>query len=314
MATFRHESVLVEETLAWLAPRPGGIYVDGTLGGGGHAERLLEASAPDGRLIGFDQDPAALAAAQERLKRFGNRVTFVHANFSKMAQELTTLGISQVHGILLDLGVSSHQLDMAERGFSFQQDGPLDMRMDPTLPDTAADLVNTLHREELEEIIRDYGEERFARRIAGAIVEQRQQGDIQRTAELAQIIRRAIPRATWEERLDPATRTFQALRIAVNQELSSLEQFLGFFPTILAPNGRVAIISFHSLEDRLVKGAFRDLARSCTCPRSLPRCGCNGKSLVKVLTSRVVTAGEDELAKNPRSRSARLRAAERLGD
>ena len=309
---FDHISVMPEEVLQFLLPRPGGIYVDGTLGGGGHAGLILEQSGPDGQLIGFDRDPAALAAAGERLQRFGARVDLVHDNFSGLRHHLSRLGISGVDGILLDLGVSSHQLDTPERGFSFQIDAPLDMRMNPTEGESAADLVNGITEEELATIIFRFGEERWARRIAKMIVAARLEAPIMSTGQLANIISRAIPRKAQEERIHPATRTFQALRIAVNQELASLEAALTAMVDMLLPGGRVVVISFHSLEDRIVKETFRSFTGRCTCPREFPRCVCGARAQLKVLTSRPVMASAVETAANPRARSAKLRAAERL--
>ncbi|HEY6838154.1 MAG TPA: 16S rRNA (cytosine(1402)-N(4))-methyltransferase RsmH [Geobacteraceae bacterium] len=309
---FRHTSVLAEEVLTFLAPRPGGTYVDGTVGGGGHAALVLEASAPDGRLIGFDRDEEALKAAAARLAAFGERVTLIHGNFAGMAQELAVRGINGVDGILCDLGVSSHQLDTGARGFSFQQDAPLDMRMDTSSGSTAADLVNDLPEEELFRIIRDYGEERWAKRIAAFIVRARQTEPLTTTLQLVDVIKGAIPRAKWEERLHPATRTFQALRIAVNGELESVEQGVAAGVKLLNPGGRIVIISFHSLEDRIVKESFREFSRGCICPRELPICVCNHKPKLKVLTSKPVMAAPGEVEANPRARSARLRAAEKM--
>lgn len=311
MDGFEHISVMPAEALSYLNPRPGGIYVDGTLGGAGHAGQILEASSPDGILIGFDRDQAALKVAAERLAKFGDRLHLVNRNFSDMATALAERGITGIDGLLLDLGVSSHQLDTAERGFSFQQDAPLDMRMDVTAGETAADLVNGLPERELERIIREYGEERWARRIAKFIVTARAAAPIETTLQLVDIIKGAIPRAKWEERLHPATRTFQALRIAVNEELASLEQGLAAGLQLLNPGGRCVVISFHSLEDRIVKQGFRRLAQGCICPKNLPLCACGHVPQLRILTTKPVMAGEVEVAHNPRARSARLRAAEK---
>lgn len=301
-----------DEVIRFLAPKPGGVYVDGTIGGAGHAGRILEASSPDGTLIGFDRDAEALRAARERLLPFGGRVRLVQGNFAGVAEVLAGFGIGRIDGILLDLGVSSHQLDSAERGFSFQKDAPLDMRMDSGSGATAADLVNTLTEQDLARIIRDFGEERWAMRIAAFIVKAREVAPIETTLRLVDIIKGAIPRGAWEERLHPATRTFQALRIAVNDELASLEKGLDLGIRMLNRGGRGVVISFHSLEDRIVKNCFRRLARGCTCPKGLPYCICGNTSLLRVLTGRPVMAGEAEVEANPRARSARLRAAERL--
>jgi 16S rRNA (cytosine1402-N4)-methyltransferase len=309
---FSHVSVLPQEVLAYLAPRPGGIYVDGTLGGAGHAALILEQCGPNGRLIGFDRDPAALAAAAERLRPFGDRVTLLHGNFAEMGQQLARLGLDRVDGVLLDLGVSSHQLDTPERGFSFQVDAPLDMRMNPAEALSAMDLVNDTPVEELADIIFRFGEERWAKRIAKLIAAARIESPIRTTGQLAAIVSGAIPRKAQEERLHPATRTFQALRIAVNQELASVTTVLKSTVDLLLPGGRMVVISFHSLEDRIVKESFRSFTGRCTCPRDLPRCICGARAQLKVLTSRPVTASPAEIAANPRARSAKLRAAERL--
>jgi len=313
MPGFHHISVMPEEVLRFLAPRPGGVYVDGTLGGGGHAALIAEqCTAENGLLIGFDRDVQALAAAGARLAQYGESVRLVHQDFSRIRSGLNGLGIDSIDGFMMDLGVSSHQLDSRERGFSFQQDAPLDMRMDTTSGETAADLVNTLPEEELERIIKEYGEERWAKRIAAFIVAARANSEIETTFQLVDIIKGAIPKAKWEERIHPATRTFQGLRIAVNHELDSLEQGLRAALDVLKPGGRGVVISFHSLEDRITKQIFREYAAGCTCPRHLPVCVCGNKPRVKVLTGRPVMAGEAEIAANPRARSAKLRAVEKL--
>ena len=304
--------VMPDEAIRYLAPKAGGIYVDGTLGGAGHGARILEASSPDGTLIGFDRDAEALRAARERLLPFGDRVRLVHGNFTGIAEALAGLGIERIDGLLLDLGVSSHQLDMAERGFSFQQDAPLDMRMDRSSGATAAELLNSLAEEELARIIRDFGEERWAKRIAAFIVRAREEAPIETTLRLVDIIKGAIPRGAWEERLHPATRTFQGLRIAVNEELTSLEKGLDIGVRMLNRGGRVVVIAFHSLEDRIVKNSFRHSAHGCTCPKGLPYCVCDNKPLLRLLTGKPVMAGAAEVEANPRARSAKLRAAERL--
>jgi len=309
---FRHVSVMPEEVLHYLQPRPGGIYLDGTLGGGGHAALILEASDPDGRLFGFDRDMAAIQAASARLAPYGERFRPLNGNFSDMEGMLAGLGVSGIDGFILDLGVSSHQLDSAERGFSFQQDAPLDMRMDRSRGETAADLVNRLSHGELARIIREYGEERWAGRIATFICNAREEAEISGTLQLVDIIKGAIPRKAWEERLHPATRTFQALRIAVNEELASLETGLRAAVRLLRPGGRGVVISFHSLEDRIVKQMFRQLSSGCICPRDLPVCSCGHQPEVRVLTNRPVMAAETELAENVRSRSAKLRAVEKI--
>jgi 16S rRNA (cytosine1402-N4)-methyltransferase len=301
-----------DEAIRFLAPRPGGLYVDGTLGGAGHALRILEASSPDGQLIGFDLDEDALKSSGETLRPFGSRVRLIHGNYASLAGKLEELEIEHIDGLLLDLGVSSHQLDTGERGFSFRADAPLDMRMDRSSGATAADLVNSLPEKELARILFEYGEERWAKRIAAFIVSARERGAIETTGELVDVIKGAVPRGAWEDRLHPATRTFQGLRIAVNNELASLEKAMESGVRALRQGGRVVVISFHSLEDRIVKNSFREFSRGCICPRDFPRCVCNNKALVKVLTRKPVEPGETELAANPRARSARLRAAERI--
>jgi 16S rRNA (cytosine1402-N4)-methyltransferase len=303
---------LPAEVLRFLAPRPGGVYLDGTVGGGGHAALVLEACAPGGELIGFDRDESALAAARARLAPFGKRVRLIHGNFAEVALLLPELESRGIDGFLLDLGVSSHQLDTRDRGFSFQQDAPLDMRMDAGSGATAADLVNDLSEEELTRIIREYGEERWAKRIAAFIVRARDEARIETTFQLVDVIKGAVPRGAWEERLHPATRTFQALRIAVNDELDSLETGMTAALRLLNRGGRGVVISFHSLEDRIVKNTFRSHAQGCTCPKGFPRCVCGGTPQVRILTGKPVMAGEVELALNPRARSAKLRAVEKL--
>lgn len=309
---FRHVSVMPGEVLELLAPRPGGIYLDGTIGGGGHARLILEASSPDGRLIGFDRDPAALAAAAAMLATFGERVTLCRGSFAGLDGQLASLGVDRVDGILLDLGVSSHQLDTPERGFSFREEGPLDMRMDPAQPESAADLLARADAEELKRIFREYGEERWAGRIAREIVRSRGTAPLLTTSQLAELVCRAVPGGHVPQRIHPATRVFQALRIAVNGELAALEAGLAAALRSLRPGGRLVVISFHSLEDRLVKQGFRAAASSCTCPPRLPVCVCGRQAEVKILTSRGVRPAEAEIAANPRARSAILRAVEKL--
>jgi 16S rRNA (cytosine1402-N4)-methyltransferase len=304
--------VLPAEVLRFLSPKPGKVYVDGTLGGAGHASLVLEASAPDGILIGLDRDEAALAAARDRLTPFGARARLFHRNFAELAELLAELGIPGIDGFLLDLGVSSHQLDSGERGFSFQQDAPLDMRMDTGRGETAAELVNVLSEEELTRIIREYGEERWAKRIVSFIVKARAEVPIETTLQLSDLIKGAIPRGAWEERLHPATRTFQALRIAVNDELGSLERGVTAGLRLLKSGGRGVVISFHSLEDRIVKNTFRTFAHGCNCPKDFPRCVCGTVPQVRVLTGKPIMAADAEVAINPRARSAKLRAVEKL--
>lgn len=312
MEDFHHISVLPDEVLQALSPKSGGVYVDGTLGGAGHAGLILTASAPDGELIGFDRDEEAIAVARERLSVFGGRVRIIHRNFAGIAQALAEIGVDGIDGFVLDLGVSSHQLDRDERGFSFMHDAPLDMRMDRSSGQSAADLVNTLPEAELYRIISEYGEERWAKRVASFIVKARDERPIETTLELVDVIKGAIPKAKWEERLHPATRTFQALRIAVNEELKSLEEGLQGLLSLLKQGGRGAVISFHSLEDRIVKEGFRAAATACTCPKELPICICGRVPRFKLVTRKPITAGEAEVAANPRSRSAKLRVVEKI--
>ncbi len=311
LAATEHLTVLLQEAVDLLAPRSGGIYVDGTLGGGGHAEEVLRRSGPDGVLVGLDQDAEALERAQRRLAEFGGRAVLRRANFRDVGEILAGLGIGSVDGILLDLGLSWFHLGSPERGFSFLVDGPLDMRMDSRSSITAADLVNTLSRQELAGILREYGEEQKANIIAKAIERARSRGPITRTVQLAQIVASVFP-AYPPRRIHPATLTFQALRIAVNDELGALRDGLASMITALRPGGRVAVISFHSLEDRIVKQTFVEHAKACVCPPRLAVCRCNKQADLKVLTKRPVTASEQEIARNPASRSAKLRAAEKL--
>lgn len=306
-----HTTVLLREAVDLLAPRPGGVYVDGTLGGGGHAEEILRRSAPDGILIGLDRDADAVGRCRERLRPFGGRARLVQGNAGKLEEHLAGLGIAQVDGVLLDLGVSWFHLRSAERGFSFQADGPLDMRMDRSAGATAADLVNTLPRQELTRILREYGEERKADAIAKAIERARARGPLTSTIQLAQVVSSVFPPYP-PRRTHPATLTFQALRIAVNDELAALQAALDQAVRLVRPGGRVAIISFHSLEDRIVKQTFVRHARPCTCPPKLPYCSCGKQADLKIVTRHPVVASDDEVAANPASRSAKLRAAEKL--
>lgn len=311
MAVF-HMPVMVREVITSLRCRAGAIYVDGTVGGGGHAEAILLSTAPDGLLIGIDADGDALREAEKRLAPFGKRKILVKGNFADMDAILTERNIGKVDGILFDLGVSSHQLDTAERGFSFSTDAPLDMRMDCSRRISAYDLIHTLPGEELERIIRDYGEERKARRIARSIVESRKHSPIRTTADLASLVVRAFPREAGHQRIHPATRTFQALRIAVNDELACLQKAVTDGTNRLKPGGRFSVISFHSLEDRIVKNTFRAGEKGCICPPDLPLCVCGLKPTLKVLTRKPDTPCEIEIHDNPRSRSAKLRTAERI--
>lgn len=305
-----HLPVLYDEVVAWLQPVPGGMYVDGTVGAGGHAQGILEASAPDGRLLGFDRDPQAIAYAAERLAPFGERVTLVNASYATMGSVAPANGFGAPDGILLDLGLSSRQLADAERGFSFIEDGPLDMRFDTREGESAADLLNNLSAEELADIFWRYGEERQSRRIARLIVAHR---PLATTNELADLIAAEIKRPAGRAgRRHPATQVFQALRIAVNAELETVGQGLSAALGLLKPGGRLVVISFHSLEDRLVKQRFRDRSRACVCPPEQPVCTCGGRAELKLLTRKAVKATEQEIASNPRSRSARLRAVAKL--
>lgn len=309
---FAHLPVLPGEVLTYLQPGPGGIYLDGTVGGGGHARMILEASSPDGRLVGIDQDPQALEAAGEALADFGGRVKLVRGSFSGLAGHLATLGINRIDGVLLDIGVSSYQLDTAARGFSFREDGPLDMRMDPDGPLTAADVLAESDIETMRRIFREYGEERWAGRIAREIARTRKEKPLTTTLELADLISRVVPGGRVPQRIHPATRVFQALRIYVNRELDRLREGLDSALEVLQPGGRLVVISFHSLEDRIVKRRFRDAAIDCVCPPRLAVCSCDQQATVRILTRRGVRASEEEIAANPRARSAVLRAVERL--
>lgn len=307
-----HRSVLYHEIILALRPTNAGYYVDATVGAGGHAHGILEASAPEGRLLGFDLDPNALALARERLAEFSDRAILVEASYTTLQEQLRALGWKTVQGILIDLGVSSMQLDNPERGFSFQGDGPLDMRFGPTQPITAEDIVNGWGEHDLADIIWRYGEEQQSRRIARAIIQAR---PLRTTGELANVIARAAggrkASASWT-RIHPATRTFQALRIAVNQELQAVETVLPQAAAALAPGGRLAVISFHSLEDRIVKQFFRRESKDCICPPEQPVCTCGHKATLVELNRRPIEAAEEESRSNPRARSARLRVAERL--
>lgn len=303
---------MIKEVVESLRCRAGGVYVDGTVGGGGHAFAILEQSEPAGMLIGIDRDEEALAAAASRLRGFGRRQILVKGNYVDIAAILAGLKIQFVDGILLDLGVSSHQLEESGRGFSFTQEGPLDMRMDSDQDFTAGDLVNNFAESELARIIRDYGEERMAGRIARAIVRKRSRAPITTTTELAAIVRQAVPAPYGRQKIHPATRTFQAIRIAVNDELTDLPRAIESGIGVLAGGGRFSIIAFHSLEDRIVKNEFRGREGGCICPPRLPVCICQRKAVLKVLTKKPLRPGPEELVGNPRARSARLRTAERI--
>ena len=311
MSEFHHVSVLLEECIEGLNIRPDGIYVDGTLGGAGHSSRIA-AQLTTGKLIGIDRDPVALTAAGERLAPFGDRVALVHSNFCEMDSALESLGITGVDGILLDLGVSSPQLDDGQRGFSYMADAALDMRMNGQDSLDAKQIVNQWSYEELKRILYDYGEERFAPRIAAAICKRRGEKEIETTLELVDIIRSAMPPSALREKQHPAKRSFQAIRIAVNDELGSVERVMKKAVPLLKPGGRLAVITFHSLEDRIVKNAMAEAAKGCTCPREFPVCVCGKKPQVKLITRKPIVSGEEELERNPRARSAKLRICEKL--
>lgn len=312
MSEFHHVSVLLEECIEGLDIKPDGIYVDGTLGGAGHSSRIA-AELSTGRLIGIDRDPVALKAAGKRLEPWADRVTLVHSNFCEIASVLDNLGIEAVDGILLDLGVSSPQLDDGQRGFSYMADAPLDMRMNNEDVLTADTVVNTWSYEDLKRILYDYGEERYAPQIASHICRRRETAPIRTTLELVDVIRSAMPPAALREKQHPAKRTFQAIRIAVNDELSSVEKVMADAIPRLAPGGRLAVITFHSLEDRIVKMAMANASRGCTCPPSFPVCVCGKKPQVKLISRKPIVSGDEELERNPRARSAKLRICEKLG-
>ena len=309
---FEHTSVLLEEVLDNLAIRPDGIYVDGTLGGGGHSFHILERLTQGGRLIGIDQDTDAIAAAGERLAAFGDAVTIVHDNYENIAGVLADLSIREVNGILLDLGVSSYQLDNPERGFTYRTDAPLDMRMDRSSSLTAREIVNTYSAEELTRILREYGEEKCASRIAAGIVKRRAVRPLETTGELSEIVRASIPARMREKGGNPDKRTFQAIRIACNRELDVLRDSLDTMIDLLAPGGRLCVITFHSLEDRIVKNAFRRNENPCTCPPEFPVCVCGNKPKARLLFRKPIAPSEEELERNPRSRSSKLRTCVKL--
>ena len=308
---YGHKPVLLEECLAALAIRPEGTYVDGTLGRAGHSLEILRCLTAGGRLIGIDRDMTAIEAARERLAAFGDRVTLVHGNFCDLSGILASLGVDKVDGMLFDLGVSSPQLDEARRGFSYMHDAPLDMRMDVSAALDARQVVNTWSGEELRRILWEYGEERYAPQIARAIVRRREERPIETTGELVEIIRSAMPAAALREKQHPAKRSFQAIRIAVNGELEALSPMLQAAAEGLRPGGRLAVITFHSLEDRIVKQTLRELATGCVCPPEFPVCVCGRKPKLTLVTRKPIVSGPAELEENPRARSAKLRVAER---
>ena len=311
MSEFHHVSVLLNECIDGLDIQPDGIYIDGTLGGAGHSSQIVK-RLTTGRLIGIDRDPVALKAAGERLEQYKDNVTLVHSNFCEMAQVVEDLGLPGVDGILLDLGVSSPQLDEVSRGFSYMADAPLDMRMNNEDLLTAYTVVNTWSQDELKRILFDYGEERYAPRIAGAICRYREEKPIETTLELVDIIRSAMPAQALREKQHPAKRSFQAIRIAVNDELGSVERAMEVAIPLLNPGGRLAVITFHSLEDRIVKNAMAKVAKGCTCPPNFPVCVCGKKPQVKLISRKPIVASDEELEVNPRSRSAKLRVCEKL--
>lgn len=308
---FEHKSVLLKETIENLNIRPEGIYVDGTLGGGGHSYEIAK-RLENGRLIGIDQDEAAIKAAGERLKVFQDKVTIIRSNYSQMKQVLRDIGVDRVNGILLDLGVSSYQLDTLERGFSYKEDAPLDMRMDMRNEKTAKDIINEYSEMELYRIIRDYGEDNFAKNIAKHIVRMREEKPLETTYELIEAIKAAIPMKLRIKTGHPAKRTFQAIRIELNRELEVLKETLQDMIALLHPGGRLCIITFHSLEDRIVKSSFRTNENPCTCPSTFPVCICGKQSQGKVITRKPILPSEEELEYNKRSKSAKLRVFERI--
>ncbi|MGI6722409.1 MAG: 16S rRNA (cytosine(1402)-N(4))-methyltransferase RsmH [Anaerovoracaceae bacterium] len=309
---FKHKPVLLEECIENLRIKPDGIYLDGTLGGGGHSEEIAKRLSREGMLIGIDRDEDALAAAGKRLEPYACRKHFAHSNYTEVKQVLAEAGVEKVDGALLDLGVSSFQLDNAARGFSYMNDAPLDMRMDRDDRYTASDVVNGYEEKDLKDVIRKYGEERWASRIAQFIVKERKKQPIETTGQLVDIIKAAIPAGARRNGPHPAKRTFQAIRIEVNDELSGLKKAVDEFCDILAPGGRLCIITFHSLEDRIVKDSFNKRANPCTCPPELPVCVCGKVADIRKVTGKPLVPGEEELNGNPRARSAKLRVAEKL--
>lgn len=308
---FKHKSVLLEETIEALNIRPEGIYVDGTLGGGGHSYEICRRLSEKGRLVGLDQDAAAIEAAQERLGEFKDKVTIIRSNYCDMKKELTAIGITAVDGIVLDLGVSSYQLDTADRGFTYREDALLDMRMDQRQSMTARDIVNGYSEMELYRVIRDYGEDKFAKNIAKHIVSERQKKSIETTGELIQIINAAIPMKVRAVGGHPAKKTFQAIRIELNRELEVLENSLDDMIDLLNDGGRICVITFHSLEDRIVKNIFRRNENPCICPKEFPVCVCGRKPKGKVITRKPIVPGTEELEENKRAKSSKLRVFER---
>ena len=308
---FNHVSVLLNECIENLNIKEDGVYVDCTMGGAGHSKEIVKRLSDKGLFIGFDQDKNAIATAKERLSEYSDRVKFVHSNFENIKEELEKLGVDKIDGVLADLGVSSHQLDEADRGFSYMHDAPLDMRMDIRQTFSAYDVVNTYSEEDLARIIRDYGEDNWAKRIAKFIVEERKNKPIENTGELVEVIKKAIPKKARIDGPHPAKRTFQAIRIEVNNELGVINKMIRDAVSMMNKGGRVCIITFHSLEDRIVKNEFKELSLSCICPPSLPICQCDKVSEVKVITRKPILPSDEEIEMNPRARSAKLRVAEK---
>ena len=308
---FSHRSVLLDECMDGLAIRPDGIYVDGTAGGAGHSSEIAK-RLDGGKLIAIDQDETAVAVATERLSQFGDRATVVRSNFCKISEVLDGLGIDEIDGLLLDLGVSSYQLDTPERGFSYNADAPLDMRMDKRAALSAYDVVNTYEEARIKKILFEYGEERFSAAIASAIVREREKAPIETTLQLSEIIKRAMPSFAREGGHHPAKRSFQAIRIEVNSELDVIEPAIRSAVSRLRKGGRIAIITFHSLEDRIVKQTFASMAQGCTCPKNFPICVCGNKPIIKQVNKKPILPSDEELEVNPRSRSAKLRVAQKL--
>jgi len=307
-----HKSVMTREVTDYLVTETGGVYVDATLGLGGHTQAILEHTGYKCRVIGLDVDEEAISISADLLSKYKSRVVLRNSNFSQIDSVLEDLGIGLVDGIVADLGMSSFQLESSERGFSFMRDEVLDMRMDPRLRFTAHDLVNEMSVDEISKVLKIYGEEKWSKRIASHIIEARKERPIETSAELAKVVSGAIPKKFHPARIHPATKTFQALRIAVNNELDNIKEFLDKAVSLLKPGGRLVVISFHSLEDRLVKSAFRRLSDPCVCPPGMPRCGCGKESVMKIMTRSPVLPGQDEIIDNPRARSAKLRVGERI--
>jgi 16S rRNA (cytosine1402-N4)-methyltransferase len=307
-----HQSVLSEEVVSYLITRPEGVYVDATLGMGGHTKSILDHTHSRSLVIGLDVDEEAITISRERLSAYNGHVIYRNSNFSDIDKVLDGLDIREVDGILADLGMSSYQIETSERGFSFMREEPLDMRMDPRLRFTAYDLVNEMTMDEISRVLRMYGEEKWSKRIAKRIVETRKDSPIKTSAELARVVSQAIPKKFHPARIHPATKTFQALRIAVNNELENIKEFIGKAVSRLRPGGRLVIISFHSLEDRLVKSSFLRMSSPCICPPGMPECGCGRKRTLKIITRTPIVPGEEEILNNPRARSAKMRVGERV--